>query len=116
MIRLKKVRRSTNSKRVEWTNAPDVKKRAENLISSANLSWVKTKDIYFFRSNNSKTRAFARIWGLSRVWQMALEQKPSYIIEVVSERYDKLVEKQKDRVLLHELAHIPKNFSGALLP
>jgi predicted metallopeptidase len=67
------------------------------------------------RSNLSSSRAYARIWGLSKVWQMALSQKPAYIIEVLSQHFDKLTDKDKDKVLLHELAHIPKNFSGSLL-
>jgi predicted metallopeptidase len=68
------------------------------------------------RSENSQTRAYARIWGLSKVWQQALKQKPAYIVEVISEKYDKLSNIEKDKVLLHELTHIPKNFSGSLVP
>ena len=72
--------------------------------------------IYCFRSNNSTSRAYARIWGLSKIWQLALKHKPGYVIEVLAQRFDKLSEREQDRVLLHELAHIPKNFSGSLLP
>ncbi|MBN1969277.1 MAG: metallopeptidase [Candidatus Delongbacteria bacterium] len=102
--------------KVEWIAAPDIKKRTLQLIESLNMDWINIKNIHFIRSNNSKSRAYARIWGLSRVWQMTLNLKPSYIIEVLNEKFDKLSEKEKDRVLIHELTHIPQNFSGSLLP
>lgn len=104
------------SKRVEWKKAPDIQKRVEKILDTLDLDWVEEKRIYCFRSENSKTKAHARIWGLSRIFQLALEIEPAYVIEVISERFDKLSEKEKDEVLLHEIAHIPKTFSGSLLP
>jgi predicted metallopeptidase len=101
---------------VGWTNAPDIKKRVLYLKRTLNLNWLNTSRVYCFRSVNSRSRAQARIWGLSRIWQLALGCKPAYIIEVLSEKFDKLPTKNQDSVLLHELAHIPKNFSGSLLP
>lgn len=102
--------------KVDWNKAPDIKKKVVHLVSETNLDSIKSSSIYCYRSKNAKTRAYARIWGLSRIWQLALGQKPSYIIEVISERFDRLSSDQKDKVLLHELAHIPKNFSGSLVP
>ena len=57
-----------------------------------------------------------RSWGLSRVWQIAIRLEAAYIIEVISEKFDSASDIEKDKVLLHELTHIPKNFSGALMP
>lgn len=109
--------RSTKSnKRVEWVGAPDIDKKIKNLVDTLQLDWIKRSRIFCFRSKNSQTRAYARIWGLSRIWQQALRAKPAYIIEVISEKFDKLPDREKDRVLLHELAHVPKNFSGSLVP
>jgi len=96
--------------------APDVKKRLLYIISSIGIKSLNIKRIYSLRSINSKTRAYARIWGLTSVWQKVLKVQASYIIEVISEKYDKLPQTEKDRILLHELNHIPKNFSGALVP
>jgi predicted metallopeptidase len=104
------------SKKIEWFPAPDIKKRVFTLLKTLPISWSKNPRIFCFRSENANTRAYARIWGLSRIWQDALKIPPSYIIEVVSEKFDKLSDLEKDKVLLHEIAHIPNNFSGALVP
>ena len=112
----KKKKNPSKRMRVEWVKAPDVKKRVSYLIGKADLNWLNASNIHCFRSKYSKTRAFARIWGLSRIWQQALNNKPAYIIEVVSEKYDGLRTEEMDKILFHELAHIPQNFSGALVP
>lgn len=109
-------RKKRSRKPIEWSDAPDIKRDIERLIEMVDLPWLDPDKIFCVRSENANTRAIARIWGLSRVWQIALEVKPSYVLEVVSEYFDKLDETKKDEVLLHELAHIPHNFSGALVP
>lgn len=107
-------RRVRKSLRLEWFHASDIEKRVGELVELLGLDWIKTSSVHCFRSENANTRAIARIWGLSRIWQIALGIRPAYVLEVVSEKFDRLNERQKDEVLLHELAHIPKNFSGAL--
>lgn len=101
---------------ITWKPAPDIKKRVSFLLAKIEIGKTTKASIYCYRSTGAKTRAIARIWGLPRLWQMALKQKPGYIIEVICERFDRLSQTKQDRVLLHELAHIPKNFSGSLLP
>ena len=102
--------------RLDWKKAPDVKKKVNHLIKNLQVDWIRASQVHCFRSEGSKARAYARIWGLSRIWQLALNEKPAYVIEVISEKYDSLPEKKKTEVLLHEIAHIPTTFSGALLP
>ena len=41
---------------------------------------------------------------------------PSYIIEVISEIYDRMTPEDKERTLIHELMHIPGGFSGGFRP
>lgn len=108
-------RKKKKARGLDWSDAPDIKKRVIKLIRSLDMGF-EAKQIYCFRSTGSKARAYARIWGLNRVWQKALCQKPAYVIEVLAEKFDSLGSDEKTKVLLHELAHIPKNFSGSLLP
>ena len=68
------------------------------------------------RSTGATSRARARIWSFPKIWQMALHVPAHYVIEVLSQHFDHLSEDDKTRVVIHELMHIPKNFSGALVP
>ena len=49
-------------------------------------------------------------------WQQGLKVEPHYCLEVLSEKFDCLSQADQQRILIHELLHIPSNFSGALLP
>ncbi|KKR11535.1 MAG: Metallopeptidase-like protein [Candidatus Woesebacteria bacterium GW2011_GWA1_39_21] len=111
----KRKKRRKSSSAVVWEKAKDIQTRIAHLIRLSHLPFAPEK-ISCMRSYNSKSRAYARIWGLSKVWQLSLNLKPSYVIEVLSEKFDGLPNDKKDEVLLHELAHIPNNFSGSLLP
>lgn len=115
-VQLRPRRKKKRAARINWQPAPDVDKRIKYLAKNLDLDWLNKNNIHGFRSINSKTRAYARIWGLPRIWQKALQKEASYIIEVISEKYDRLPEKERDKVLLHEIVHIPKNFSGSLVP
>lgn len=101
---------------IVWREDKKLKQQLKKTIQEAGVTWVKTSRVFTYRSQNAKTRAYARIWGLSRIWQKALKVEPSYILEVISEKFDKLTNYEKNKVLLHEVTHIPKNFSGALVP
>jgi len=101
---------------MKWQKAPDIDRRIKKLVLSSQSDWVNPKKVVCFRSRGSKAKAIARIWGLPKIWQLALETGPTYALEVISERFDKLSHRRQDQVLLHELAHIPSTFSGALLP
>ncbi len=100
----------------DWEKAPDVKARALKLVTSLELDTILFERLFFYRSSGSKSRAYARTWGLPKLWQHALDVEPAYIIEVISHYFDKLSVRDQDKVILHELTHIPRNFSGALVP
>jgi len=101
---------------MEFILAPEINTEISRIVVALGLSFIKSEKIITFRSYGSKSRAVARIWSLPRIWQIALNAEAHYCIEVISERFDKLSEGDQEKVLIHELLHVPKNFSGALLP
>jgi predicted metallopeptidase len=97
--------------------APDITKIVRRLVPRLPFSaYVNPKQIICMRSFKATSRARARIWSFPKIWQLALKLPPYYVIEVLSHHFDHLSEDDKTRVIIHELMHIPKNFSGALVP
>lgn len=101
---------------MKYEPAPEIKHQIDYLVKELHFDHVKTEYVHCIRSLDAKTRAYARIWGMSRLFFEVAGIEPHYIIEVVSKKYDKLPEREKIKTLIHELMHIPKTFSGALLP
>ncbi|MCK4952781.1 metallopeptidase [Candidatus Bathyarchaeota archaeon] len=102
---------------LKYAEAPDVKMLVDEIIDRLDLFHVVPQFVYCYRSTGSKSiLTIARIHGLGRIWQEALRKPTAYIIEVISERYDKLSKEEKEKTMIHELLHIPKKFSGGFRP
>jgi predicted metallopeptidase len=102
---------------ISYERAPDVEERAKKIAEFLRLEHLDKSRLYFYRSKGSKSRHVqARIHGLGRIWFDALAIEPRYIIEVISEEFDKLGGEERDKVIIHELMHIPKGFSGGFVP
>jgi len=100
---------------MKFEDAPDINVKMKEIVSRLEYIHIDTDRIVCFRSSGSKSMAQARIYAMPKVWQKALGIKPHYVIEVLSENFDCLEEEEQWKTVLHELLHIPKNFSGALL-
>jgi len=100
---------------MKYERAPEIKKTIETLVIELQFTHIDVTRIHCIRSLDAKTRAYARIWGMSKIFFEVAGIKANYIIEVVAKRFDKLSEREKIKTLIHELMHIPKTFSGALL-
>ena len=97
--------------------APDVQRDLEEIVRllPEDFGHVDARRVVCFRSRGSTARIYARIWSLPGIWQAALGIEAHYVVEVV-ERYDRQPREEQEKTLLHELMHIPKTFSGALVP
>ena len=102
---------------IQYFESPDVKLLADEVIGRLEFFHVVPQSVYCYRSKGSKSRRIiARIHGFGRIWQLALGLPPAYVIEVLSERYDKLSQEDKEKTVIHELMHIPKGFRGGFRP
>lgn len=112
----KVTRKKASVKKLEWHTDYELTERVRNLISEIEFTHVPKHRIFCFRTDGSKSRAYARIWAFPKIFQTVLEIEPAYVIEVINKYYNKLPYEEQTKVLIHELLHIPKNFSGSLLP
>lgn len=102
---------------ISYERAPDVEAIANQIIGVLALTYVDISRLHFYRSKGSKSRRVqARIHGMGRIWFDALSMQPEYIIEVISEEYDRLAQPEREKVIIHELMHIPSKFSGGFVP
>ena len=101
---------------MQWTKAPEIKQDLERILQTIDFPYIDLNKITCYRTIGSTSRSYARIWSFPKIFQDALDLQPHYVIEVLSKYYDRLDHDEQIKVLIHELLHIPKNFSGALLP
>lgn len=102
--------------KLTFVEAPDLKKEILSIVKNLNLNHIDVNNISTFRSTGSKARARARIYAMPRIWQQALHTKAHYCIEFLVEHFDNISSSDQQKVIIHELLHIPKSFSGALVP
>jgi predicted metallopeptidase len=102
---------------IKYYPAPDVKKLADEMAECLDFFHVVPQFVFCYRSTGSaSSHTVARIHGLGKLWQEALNLPPSYLIEVISERYDKMNQEDKEKTIIHELLHIPHSFAGGFRP
>ena len=97
---------------MKYEYAPDLQNIAEE-ISNLLFPWVNISRIKCFRSfGTSSKNTLARCHSLGKLMQKALGISAFYPLEFISERFDKLPEEEKIKIIIHELMHIPKSFGG----
>jgi predicted metallopeptidase len=98
---------------IKYYPARDVQKRVEYIVEKLDFKHIDPSRVICVRSAGSTARdVIARCHALGKIWQLALSTKAHYLIEVISEEYEKLPMPEKDKILIHELMHIPHSFGG----
>src|SRR3989344_3459021 len=88
--------------------------RSKEVAESLGYKYVIPEKLSVVRSWGSKTkRTIARIHCIGKVMMLGMNQRKSfYVIELISEKFDKQSEKDQMETIIHELMHIPKTFGG----
>ncbi len=91
----------------EWTN------RCREIAQKLELDHIDLERVSCVKSQGTKTRrTIARIHTIGKVLQLGMNVPPHYVIELISEQFDRESEEEKTKTLIHELLHIPHSFGG----
>lgn len=101
---------------MQWLPAHDINSRMRRIVRALGLGYISAARIRCVRVSGSRANALARIWGLPPIFQDALRLRPHYVIEFMVPAFDRLSRREQDRVIIHELLHIPRTFSGGIRP
>ena len=97
---------------IKYQIAEDLQEVA-NEIAIMLFPHVRLDSVVCLRSFGSTSRGtIARCHALGKAMQLALGRKGFYLIEVISERFDRMTDVDQIKTLIHELMHIPKSFGG----
>jgi len=100
---------------MKYEFAEDLQKQAEE-IASILFPYIDMNYVKCFRSHGTSSRGtIARCHGLNKVMQKALNVHAIYVLEFLVERFDKMDNEEKIKVIIHELMHIPKAFGGGFI-
>jgi predicted metallopeptidase len=102
---------------IKYQQAPDIQVKAEELVAKLGWNHIPLEHVAFIRSfGSSARRTIARCHALGKAMQIGMGRKKGfYLIEVISEKFDRLPEEERTKVIIHELMHIPKSFGGGFI-
>lgn len=97
---------------MKYEFAPDLQERMEEIISLLDMKHIDKSRVKCFRSSGSSTkRTIARCHTIGKLMQKAIGIEAYYAIEFL-EIFEKMKKEEQDKVIIHELMHIPKTFGG----
>jgi predicted metallopeptidase len=98
---------------IRYEKADDIQENLAEIVGTLSLRHIDLERVACVRSYGSSTKKIiARCHGMSKVLQLAMGVKAFYVLEFISERFDKLDANGQVETIIHELMHIPKNFGG----
>jgi|SRR3989344_5687738 len=97
---------------MKYEYAWDLRDRMVDIIKTLGMNHVNVNRVECIRSFGSSTkRTLARCHALGKVMQKGMKTDAFYTIEFL-EKFEKLSKVEQDKVIIHELMHIPKAFGG----
>jgi predicted metallopeptidase len=97
---------------MKYEFASDLQLKTE-AIAKRLFPHIQLDKVKCFRSYGTSTRTtIARCHTIGKLMQKVIGVPAHYGIEFISEKFDKLNEEDKIKVIIHELMHIPKSFGG----
>ena len=102
---------------IKYTHAPDIQDISKEIVEKLEWNHIPLEHVAFIRSfGSSARRTIARCHALGKAMQIGMGRKKGfYLIEVISEKFDKLSDDEQLKVIIHELMHIPKSFGGGFI-
>lgn len=97
---------------MKYDFALDLQQRMEDIVKTLALDHVDLNRVKCFRSKGSSTkRTIARCHTIGKLMQQTIGVQAHYAIEFL-EKFEKMSKEEQDKVIIHELLHIPKTFGG----
>lgn len=97
---------------MKYVYAPDLQARMEAIVTALGMEHVILERVKCYRSSGSSTkRTIARCHTIGKLMQQAIGCKAHYAIEFL-EKFERLSKEEQDKVIIHELLHIPQTFGG----
>jgi len=97
---------------MKYEFALDLQQRMVDIVNTLDMKHIDIMRVKCFRSFGSSTkRTLARCHTVGKLMQKAMGMPAYYAIEFL-EKFEKLSKKDQDKVIIHELMHIPKTFGG----
>lgn len=91
----------------------ELQKKASLIAERLGFDWIDMTRVVCVRSFGSRSkRILARCHAMSRIMQVALGLDAHYVIETISENFEKLSSEEKTKTIIHELMHIPSTMGG----
>ena len=97
---------------MKYEFAQDLQERMKEIVISLDMEHIDIDRVRCFRSKGSSTkRTIARCHTIGKLMQKAIGVDAHYAIEFL-ERFERMSREEQDKVIIHELMHIPKTFGG----
>ena len=98
---------------IRYELAPEIESKLKRISRKLKMDHIDLDRVKGVRSYGSTGKGIiARCHALPKVMQLALGINAHYVIEILTENYNRLSKEEQIKILIHELMHIPETFGG----